>query len=192
MSIFLKPGINIVAGIAFPVFCDRMSDYEVCYGKLAAQAKKGSLATGGFSSVILSQEMIDFVKTSSDDPKLKELMMGVEAGPVINATAEWVEQLSHEEMLAVLTHEEFHLSAGHLETDAETVCGILNDIDYEIAADAAAAERHGKIAMRNALMKMVSHTATIIAEDTGEAVAVILKRFMRGGISQRLKALKGE
>ena len=192
MSIFLKPGINTVAGIAFPVFCDRMADYEVCYGKLAAQAKKGSLATGGFSSVILSQEMIDFVKTSSSDPALQALMMGVEAGPVINATAEWVEQLSHEEMLAVLTHEEFHLSAGHLETDAATVCGILNDIEYEIAADAAAAERHGKIAMRNALTKMVNHTAMIIAEDTGEEVGVILKRFMRGGISQRLKALKGD
>lgn len=65
------------------------------------------------------------------------------------------ELLNEEELWAIITHEQGHITLGHLET-YKGVKGVVNDVEIELEADAYAISTHGAKTLRSALGKTAS------------------------------------
>ena len=159
-------------GVTLPFATSSLDDIAGMEEGFMRSCVKTIVGVGGFCASFVTEEQIETTRNTIPE-QLKHLIEGVKPGPVISVQSEFLSILKEEYVRAFLLHEEGHIVLGHLQSEAETVvlesgAKVINVLQYEIEADAYAAERIGKDLMREALIaeaEAIAHFSTVVVKE---------------------------
>lgn len=135
----------------------RVYDYDAAFQK---QCIIGLSALGGAHCSKVNQADIDAIiehmANGGKSGAAKVMKAICKPGYQIVLVKDFIQNLTKTEKKAVMYHELGHMVNGDLEGEKKS--GLVLNLGYEVAADAYAAKHVGKVAMRNALIKMRDNT----------------------------------
>lgn len=143
-------------------------------------------SSGGFAATVYGddheKEMEENGVSIPDcDRKFIDAMRNV---PFIFRVTDAMEMLTEAEVEAFMWHELGHIRLGHVdEAKTQKARGVVQNVKYELEADAYAAQRCGKKVMAVALTKVLSHLCKQIGFDH-------TKVLMSADVRARINALQ--
>ena len=150
-----------IPGIKYNVDAVSVAEYDAIGDDLANESKRLLIDGGGFLSTFISQDALDAAAVQfKGTPWEKEVATTV-AGPVIVMLAEVAAELTEEEKLAILLHEEGHIVAEHGSKATKFIGKIVDHVEFELEADAYAAARIGGSILKSALVKVITAAITM-------------------------------
>lgn len=186
--------IVTIPGIKYPVDVVTIAQLKAIGDDVAKASLINLSLAGGAMAVQITQEYLDAIKASSLSGFWKTEASILKPGPVICVLHDAVKNLSEEAKYALLLHEEAHILHGDL--TAENANTDVNGMklavhhEFELRADAYAASRTSKAAMKEALQNALSVIVKINAKMQGiEESAVKIDEKSSQEIQQRLQAL---